>query len=757
MAVNYSSILWFYGFRCLEEGKFCICKDAKTEFVGCCKSDPCVGGKGICPKGNLTQMISSQNLLGGYPPLDCDDPTGNKTWYECKYWVPLFLGCCGVEACDREDGCPTNEAMGATLPVDESLRRKFLEPEIDYESTASSASYPAPEPTQSFKSVDFSNSDWASEITFGPGMTVYSPFLAHEPSQDTPQSGYGGPKRLYSPDITWFLGWIWDLVRTFLPLCFIALAFLAIRLDNQSHSQFGQRVVELTRLTIVSRFYKALARWCLEKPGGIRLAVLEQIFGSQSFVSAFERLFLIRTQAVVGSVILLTWAMSPLGGQSASRLLYNGVTSLESKGTVYYANPAYQMSYWSTDVDERIAAAARPSVEVLYSTSLFSSSEQKGSPRDLWRDPSMATIQNKQWTAQRKPEFYSSLLGINIKGLAGTNLRTHFNFSVQTSYFDINCDLVDTFNPLRDNLTGNQSHLMYQFSQTFASFKIIQDKVDSFYAPYRFQYISLETAILCGPGDPATTCEARRQRRLDSQSAPARLLTPVSLYDAMVMLKDWGGISNEETQYVPCPTDLYIMKGSNPYSGEAAKSLTESDLSVFPSVFSSRITTAFNTFWASTLNPHGHTNVEFETVPEHNVPGFMYNQTTDQPFMNTTIGTRTISLEVYRANTLWIGLLLFTTMLLQILAISGLVLQAFIRGPDVLGFASSMTRDNPSHTSRWLRDVRLELTDVRPEDENGYVALRAVPSVVQVNSEEGGEEDDKPTVSTGLNRKRLYE
>ena len=610
-------------------------------------------------------------------------------------------------------------------------------------------------------------------------------------------------------------------------LFFLALAIIAIRLDNQPYSEFGERVFELTRLSptlypilfaaIVGRFYKTLARWCLEKPGGIRLAVLEQIFGSQSFATAFEQVFLIRTQAAVGCIILLTWAMSPLGGQSASRLLYNGATSFESNGTIYYANPAYQMSYYSEKVDDIITSTAGPSVEVLYSTSLLSSREQKGSPRDLWGLPKIP-----QWPRHRtndglynvsqsdlesRKESYSSLLGIKIKGLTGTNLRTYFDFSVQTSYFDISCDLVDTFNPLRDKLTRNQSLFMDRFPQTFASFYVIPeseligdtktredwqtqaDWEESFEPPYRFQYIkqlrgaelyivncsmqeiSLETAIRCGPGDPAISCQARRQRRLNSPSAAARLPSAVSVSDLRSMLTDWAAISNEDTGYISSPTDLYIMKDSKPYSGEAIKPLTESDLSVFPLVFSRRITTAFNTFWTSTLNPHGHTDVTFNTIPEQNILGLVNNQTTDQPFMNATIGTRTISTEVYRANRLWIGILLFTTILLQILAISRLMLQAFIRGPDVLGFASSMTRDNPyvplpaggSHLdgperARRLRDVRLELTDVRPEDENGYLAVRAVPSVaVQVNSEEGDEEDDKPTVPVRLNRKRLYE
>lgn len=65
-----------------------------------------------------------------------------------------------------------NETTAATLPVDESLRRSFLEPEIGDKGSASSASYAAPESTQSFKSMDASDSDWASEIALGPGIVA---------------------------------------------------------------------------------------------------------------------------------------------------------------------------------------------------------------------------------------------------------------------------------------------------------------------------------------------------------------------------------------------------------------------------------------------------------------------------------------------------------------------------------------------------------------------------------------------------------
>ena len=591
-------------------------------------------------------------------------------------------------------------------------------------------------------------------------------------------------------------------------------------MDNQPYSEFGEGVLELTRLSptlypilfaaITSRFYKTLARWCLERPSGTRLAVLEQIFGSQSFAAAFERLFLFRTQAAVGFVILLTWAMSPLGGQSASRVLYNGTASFTSNGTIYYADPAYQISYYSREVSttgiaDMARIGAEPGVDVLYSTSLLSSRQQKRSPRDLWGLPKIP-----QWPRHKTgnglynvsnldleygQEYYSSLLGIKIQGLANTNIRTYFDFSVQTSYLDINCDFVDTFNPLIDDLSKNQSAFYAHFNslRTLSSFVVIgesdfADYNQGFKPPYRFSYvkqvrgsdlyivncslqeISVETTIRCGPGNPETSCLARQQRRLDSPSSAARLPSAVSASTLGTMLSSWAAISNEDSGYIASPTELYIMKDSNPYSGETVKPWTESDLSVFPSVFSRRMTAAFNTFWGSTLNPHGHTNITFGVTPEQNILSPAEGEPTGQLFMNTTIGTRTISLEVYRVNRLWVGILLFATMLLQILAISGLVLQAFILGPDVLGFASTMTRDNPyvplppggSHLdgrdrAKRLRDVRLELTDVRPEDDNGYIAVRAVPwAAVREDAEDGDEKDNKPVIPGRLNRKRLY-
>ena len=85
------------------------------------------------------------------------------------------------------------------------------------------------------------------------------------------------------------------------------------------------------------------------------------------------------------------------------------------------------------------------------------------------------------------------------------------------------------------------------------------------------------------------------------------------------------------------------------------------------------------------------------------------------------------------------SLLLVSSIALLFLGILTVVLHFVTSVPDVLGYVSTMTRDNPYVSippgasaldgplrARALRDVRVRLADVRPHDEVGYVALRSV-------------------------------
>ncbi|RSM09421.1 hypothetical protein CDV31_007727 [Fusarium ambrosium] len=616
------------------------------------------------------------------------------------------------------------------------------------------------------------------------------------------------PGRLHPVGITWLLGWAWDIVLTFVPTCFIALALVSIHLDEQPLSDFGERVIELTRLSptiypilfaaISSRFYKAFARWRLEMSNGIGLATLEQVFGSQSFAAAVERVFFVRTQVTIGLGILFLWAMSPLGGQSASRLLAPGNSTTTSNIVVYFSDPGSQFFAFPA---WRSFENKRRGITALYSSTLMSSRQQKGSTRDLWDLPRIP-----QWSSERMVDewydveddafsrgdsHYASLLGIKIQGLDSSSADRQYDFTVKSSYMDFRC----VYAGMRYYGRGSFSieiETRWQNMFTLEEWERWKSRDDlppvqliyvamgkdhkddegesSFYATANctMQTITVETAIHCGPQPLATSCFARRQRRVKGKHDPNRppepiLSNPIVLKGAMDYWPEASGQDSTDDEALASPTENYIMGDSYPFAGQPYRAWTKEDLSMFPDLFSRRFTTAFNTYWDAALNPSSHANVSFTSTPAFNILSYGESGDNIQPFMNSTSGTRTTVYQVYKANRLWVAILLVTTTLLQLLALLGLILQSFIRGPDVLGFASSLTRDNPyvplapggssldgPDRARKLRGLRLQLADVRPESETGYIAVRAVPSV------QDEDEQDSKTEWRALDRKRLY-
>lgn len=438
---------------------------------------------------------------------------------------------------------------------------------------------------------------------------------------------------------------------------------------------------------------------------------------------------------------------------------------------------------------------------------MLSSVDQSRSPRDLWGLPKIP-----QWPRHREDgsiydikesdlasgnEYHDSMIGIRIQGLAASKLQTRYDFDVQTSYLDIDCDYVDKFNPLLDPLSKNQSIFRGKLN-TFRSFSPLiivgesgwpdSSPADNLKPPYRFSYVkqmlnselyivncsmkavSVETTLRCGPGDIATSCKATRQRRISNPSDRPRLTKGNPDWVLGDVLAAWSEQSSQDYTAAASPVELHLMYGSNPYSGEPTKPWTEGDLSIVSSVFSRRMTTAFNTFLDSSLDPFTQTKLQFDRIPQQYEFSEITTERSGLPFVNSTTRKRTVTVNVYRANLLWIGILLFTTMVLEMLAICGLVLQTFIRGPDILGFASSMTRDNTyvpippegsylngAERARRLKSLRLELSDIRREEEISYIAIRAVTSALGPHSsQEGDEENEKPVAWAPLSQKRTY-
>ena len=111
---------------------------------------------------------------------------------------------------------------------------------------------------------------------------------------------------------------------------------------------------------------------------------------------------------------------------------------------------------------------------------------------------------------------------------------------------------------------------------------------------------------------------------------------------------------------------------------------------------------------------------------------------------------------IYEANRATIGILLAVSLILLGCAITGFVLDRIVTAPDILGYVSTMTRDNPFtdvpaggtaldglERARYLADLKVQLADVSDGKAKGHIALRSVA-------------DSDNFKKGGLSSKKLY-
>ncbi|KAK4163069.1 hypothetical protein QBC43DRAFT_213966 [Cladorrhinum sp. PSN259] len=110
-------------FSCPSGGNFYICQHNTTEFLGCCTTDPCADGHGICPLENLRPASFPPNLFNDILPQTCADK-GPNIWYICNSTLPPFIGCCRNNPCHRF--CAQSDLVPAILSSNSTARSVFL-------------------------------------------------------------------------------------------------------------------------------------------------------------------------------------------------------------------------------------------------------------------------------------------------------------------------------------------------------------------------------------------------------------------------------------------------------------------------------------------------------------------------------------------------------------------------------------------------------------------------------------------------------
>ncbi|KAL1594555.1 hypothetical protein SLS60_010315 [Paraconiothyrium brasiliense] len=567
-----------------------------------------------------------------------------------------------------------------------------------------------------------------------------------------------------------------DIVFHSSPLMFIALALIAARIDGKEVSQYGEHLQQVLLLspTIFPVIFAALMGRCFKYLGlflaerGTTLGRLEQLVGSTSLFSALERQISLRGFSVVGYILMILWLLSPLGGQSALRLMGEETNSVLSNGTVQYLNP-------DTVMETAMGAAsdinsARSVFAPIFLASLLSSSKYKDTSMDLWGNvklPRFSTIENStsdEWKTVQESNStnitYASLIGIPVAQLDTIGAS---NFSVKARQWDVVCDKNEMQGGKQANF-GTMDTSTWKVAYTpvnstckswpcSISFKSManNDAEDEDYFNYtvascKLSYDMYETKVGC----KGRSCTPTAMRKLDlhtgvnyTQDSDAffRSTPSLNIMSTLPRVDNLGvgsvafrGSTNAE-KWMADPTNFVGLK--------TYVQLYE----LSPDVLSNRLTILWNSFFQSTYAMNtlgGNLDQTFNNITQ---------SADSQLFNGTASAVSTPMPSVWRTNWKWFTALLVSSIILQIAAYMALFFKYYTCVPDIIGYASSMTLLNPYvptptggttlhglERAHMLQDMRVMIGDVCANEPIGAVAFAKA---------------DEGRVAR-LNRKRFY-
>ncbi|PGG99830.1 hypothetical protein GX51_06122 [Blastomyces parvus] len=563
---------------------------------------------------------------------------------------------------------------------------------------------------------------------------------------------------------------IWDFCLAILPVAFIVIALLAVLLDGDIKSKRGDQIKMATTLiptifpiifaALVGYFFRIYGTFRAER--GIRLGTLEQLIGSNSFFSAFERQMLLRDFGFIGLVIMAVWALSPVGGQAGLRLLGTSLKEAPYNTTNWYLSP---LSIRDTSLQGASAIqSAGDLITSLYTSSLMGTETTEGTGMDLWgnvRIPDIHSLKpgenDSDWRTVdwNSTVEFTSLLGLPVgRPMAEGNMT----FTVTSHHFDVQCEN-NILAPKEDlaalsynvvNASSGPGHSMLTYLAK--GFPEMTDEVGgdtSSRAKFMFGSRTRQgrnhtwSLANCTLGnlavDSRVECQSESCRVLAMRPSP-RVENSVSLTHYM----------NFTFHYLPTSTDrdrstnyLYSATLTERWMNDTSLLFRggriDMDLwKLDPKTLSARLEVALNSFWqASFATMYRGTALPKDPAAYEAMGNCTAN--TDPLYCFVPVeasGVRYVG-EVYKCDRAWFAVFLIISLVLQLLALASVVLKRITLAPDILGFVSSYTRDNP-HTpvtagsfqdglvrTRQLKDIKVMLGDVRSAEQVGHISFVA--------------------------------
>jgi hypothetical protein len=472
--------------------------------------------------------------------------------------------------------------------------------------------------------------------------------------------------------------------------------------------------------------------------------------------------------------MILLWALSPLGGQSALRLLQVSPRLASANATIRYL--PIDASSMTAMNGASGALIGWPSYASIYMTALITSRSQQNSSQDLFgnvRIPSLdsltppLTVGNQSWTtvnySQEIP--YSSMLGIPVVGIPVTG---NLSFNIVSRYLAIDCNTaihVANSTVFQNTSAGEGAgfstydeggNFIIQrggypspalANDTIASFNLTSPNGpgtdDVSFVNCSMAPRDVESSIFCS--DQSCQVTAMRNLTVDLSSWWNTDFPDISISFGFLPLTTVG-VVNHGSKMTSSLTEMWLQDPDSSFVAEAFGEFANLSQLPLPTL-SRNFEVLYNTYWQSTYGAqYLFGNLSTDMSLYNNISGAVFGEPVID--FNTSQVTITSSDgEQYACNMTFAAFLLIISCLLFLAGMASLVLMSMTLAPDILGYVSSYTRDNPfaaldqaSHLdglerARAMKEMRVTLGDVNIGCETGHIAFAVTAGVQRLQKD----------------------
>ncbi|KAL3441346.1 hypothetical protein BJX65DRAFT_299786 [Aspergillus insuetus] len=267
----------------------------------------------------------------------------------------------------------------------------------------------------------------------------------------------GGSGRTLRKPAGSIIALVFEMFLCLVALCFIALALVAISIRNRpTGDSLGSAMEQAMRLgptiypilfaALLSRSLKSIGRYCAQR--SVRMSTLWALMNTNATADPILHLTSMPASLLVWMLLVL-WAMSPLGGQSTIRLMYtSNATDVSHTELRYWDNGPLGNMFFYAGIMVGNDGSWPTSMRDMYAASMMQSTNIKAGPLDQWGNVKIPRIEAGNASAASDdgwmpvPEAnnidsFTSLFGMPMVGLAELKQQGDINFTIESTYVEV--------------------------------------------------------------------------------------------------------------------------------------------------------------------------------------------------------------------------------------------------------------------------------------------------------------------------------